>query len=153
VYDDNPEHFEVLMRFCYSANWEEHFLKFSGFKLRKEIMAVHALASKYASPDLKHEVTKLYPEQYSTIMTEDELGTLIRCHYDHCFSNQCALGEKLVTDVLCKHDQFVRNEGLKLVREYPRLGRDIFAVMQEQSKGTVWEWLPNAFSKTKRSRR
>jgi len=131
LHEDDPEHFEFLLKFIYTGAYNKHDIaKLAGSGSNKRILVpigMHAIADKY-------DVAKLYEpaaEDVKAVLMEaskgqDILITAIRAHYSTEVNVDGAMGRLITSVVFEKHQDFVRTKDFEqLLLAHPTFAADV----------------------------
>lgn len=143
LHEDDPEHFEFLLKFMYTGAYNRHEIaKFAGDDKTKRVLVpigIHAIADKY-------DVAKLYEpaaEDVKAVFMEaskgqDMLITAIRAHYGTEVNVDGAMGRLLTSVVFEKHQDLVQKKAFEqLLLSYPTFAAD--AALHSQRSNTLGE--------------
>lgn len=118
-----------MMKYFYHSGETNVLVAKDGSALsRMAVVGIHNLADKYGFKLLKDDIAKKYPTEWQPLM---QLVEVVKCHYDHCFDKQCALGKSIAADVVnWKNSRnpgltFLNSHGAQLVTAYPKFARDL----------------------------
>ncbi|KAI4938792.1 uncharacterized protein J4E92_000073 [Alternaria infectoria] len=139
LHEDDPEHFEFLLKFMYTGAYNKHEIaKLAGDDKIKRVLVpvgVHAIADKY-------DVAKLYEpaaEDVKAVLVEaaqdrEMLITAIRAHYGTEVNVDGAMGRLITSVVLENHQDLLRTKDFEqLLLAHPTFAADVALNLQRNA--------------------
>jgi hypothetical protein len=141
LHDDDPVYFEIMLKFCYTLEWEalpRGDLDFSDEFFENRFFApigVYALADKYDIPDMRVCAARAFPNPGQGIYEIDVYKRIVGAHYEQCVDRTCQMGCKIAA-LLIEHSRyhhdrnsrqaFILSEDFeKVAKKYPNLSTDL----------------------------
>ncbi|KAF2686968.1 POZ domain-containing protein [Lentithecium fluviatile CBS 122367] len=139
--DDNPIHFEVMLKYMYTLKYEVPSMN----ELEKDAqfhqtyllpIGVYALADKYGVSELGTIATDRFPLEGSLIPTEGR--RIVEAHYSKCVQADSVMGRVIARKLLRSCRTLITGSAFDdLVKRFPNLAADILLVCSRQS-GRLW---------------
>jgi hypothetical protein len=126
IHDDNPEHFEIMLKYLYTYKYETPD-GVSDFEKQFIIpIGLHTLADKYVVEGLGARAVEAFGYDKSKILDADECEQLVQAHYEYCAQVDSPMGQAITGYILVVLKSFMYTDMFAaLVQRYPILGADI----------------------------
>jgi hypothetical protein len=147
MHDDDPDHFEIMMKFFYNHDWQSGLRgDYLNLKACLTVIGVHRLADKYLSDSLKISVSKMFPlppHQSFRFLDDKDFEQIVDAYYSYC-SDKSTLGRGIATYFLRKHyNRLGQNTGL--LEKYLQFSIDVITMIGRQNlEGWTKDKLPTS---------
>ena len=143
--DDDPVHFEVMLRYIYTLRFEvpskESWKADHHFQSQYLLpIGVFALADKYEVDELRRVAAAEFPVPiYGSVrLVNKQAESLVEAHYSYCVRGDCLMGQAIARNLLSGAKEWIRSPQFKdILKRYPSLGGDVLLVAPLQT-GKLW---------------
>lgn len=143
--DDNPAHFETMLKHFYTGNIQLPYtdpLAFNFTKQVTELLGLWNVASKYRCDDLQRQTLRMFGESQSNLhltpVRPDEQRVIIEAHYTQCNKAKCDMGVAIAHLLLDGQGcSFMTSDMFEpLVTKHPGLARDLVIACRQNIIGS-----------------
>lgn len=147
ICDDDPDLFELLLKYIYGIDYHEGIYDLSeGDEPKRLLLAIGPshIADKYDISSIQETISQDFGNAIAIIelVDDDLLRTLITTHYQNVVVPGGPVGQELAHSILRQGEAKFRalSKFIDLVRLYPVFGADIaLAVAVEDGPTSCWE--------------
>jgi len=143
LHEDDPEHFEFVLKFIYTLNYDVNAIETAVGKDEKHeivqyILGVYRVADKYDIGRLLGPAAAHLHKVLNTITEDSTLEFVVQHHYGSCSAPGHAAGNTIASTIIDTCRKFVRTQAFRtLLAKFPVFASDIALCYHEQGMFSI----------------